>query len=472
VLGDRLREVLKRVLLKALRLWVALPLAIFLITANRGCVLNSVPVSRPNIVLFVADDLGWKDVGYHGSEILTPHIDALAGEGMRFERFYAMPMCSPTRAALLTGRYPIRYGLQSSVISAWAGFGLSQEEVLISNHLAQEGYFNAMLGKWHLGWHEESLLPLQRGFHLDYGCYNGFIDYYTHTHLGGLDWHRNQRPLEEGGGYATTLIADEAIRIIEEYGGKKPLFLYIPFNAVHGPLQAPRDIVDRYGFIGDEDRRTFAAMTEILDHEIGRIVQVLEREGIRENTLILFLSDNGGPLTMGSVNEPLRGGKGSLFEGGVRVPAFANWPGVIEAGKVILYPVHAVDILPTILRLTGAGTTDGRELDGVNLLSALTGGDPPPERTILLNVNRKRGAVVRGEWKLIVEFDDGGGVETVSLYDVVNDVGENVDLAASEPDLTAQLLDELLDYRSQAVPQLDAPLFPPPDFHAPAVWIP
>ncbi|MCZ6462872.1 MAG: arylsulfatase, partial [Proteobacteria bacterium] len=288
---------------------------------------------QPNVLLILADDLGWNDVGYHGSEIRTPHLDALATEGVRLESFYVQPYCSATRAALLTGRYPMRMGLQKGLIRPWEKDGLPLEERTLAEALKGAGYATAALGKWHLGAAREAYLPLWRGFDHHYGHYNGAIDYFTHELYGGLDWHRNGIAVDEEG-YATDLLADEAVRWIRRVDPGRPFFLYLAFNAPHSPLQAPDEQRDRYPEIDDPRRRIYAAMVSALDDGVGRIVAALEEDGRLDDTIVVFASDNGGHPKAEGDNTPLRGQKGNAYEGGIRVPAFVFWRGRLPAGRV------------------------------------------------------------------------------------------------------------------------------------------
>jgi arylsulfatase A-like enzyme len=288
---------------------------------------------KPHIVFFLADDLGWKDVGYHGSEIKTPNLDRLSAAGVRLEQFYVQPVCSPTRAALLTGRYPMRYGLQVGVVRPWAQYGLPLAERTLAEALRSAGYRTAIAGKWHLGHFQPAYLPTRRGFDHQYGHYNGALDYWTHVRDGGLDWHRDDKALREEG-YTTQLLAKEAVRLITAHDEAKPLFLYLPFNAPHAPLQAPEEYLDRCKEIKNKQRRTYAAMVSCLDDAIGTVTAALQKKGMAKNTLLIFSSDNGGPIKQGATNGPLRAGKGTLYEGGVRVAAWAAWPGKLKAGVV------------------------------------------------------------------------------------------------------------------------------------------
>ena len=319
---------------------------------------------KPNVLYLLADDLGWANVSFHGGEIKTPNLDKLAASGARLEQFYVQSVCSPTRGALMTGRYPMRLGLQVGVVRPWAQYGLPLEERTLPQGLKEAGYETAITGKWHLGHFRPEYLPTHRGFDHQYGHYNGAIDYFTHIRDGGLDWHRNDKAVREEG-YSTHLIAQEAIRILAEHDATKPLFLYVPFNAVHAPFQAPDKYTEPYAQF-KRPRRTYAGMVAALDEAVGQIIEQLDKKGLRDNTLIIFHSDNGGPAPgVVTSNGPLRAGKATLYEGGVRVAAFAAWPGHIPAGSVVNQPLHVVDWYPTLLGLAGASlgaeTAPGRQ---------------------------------------------------------------------------------------------------------------
>ena len=253
-------------------------------------------VPQPNIVYILADDLGWKDVGFHGSDIKTPNLDRLAETGAKLEQFYAQPMCTPTRAALLTGRYPMRYGLQTLVILPDQTYGLPTSERLLPQVLKEAGYTTALVGKWHLGHAKREYWPRQRGFDYHYGPLIGEIDHFTHEMHGQKDWYRNNRPLKETG-YVTTLLGQDAVRYIGRHDPKNPLFMYLAFTAPHTPYQAPQPYLDRYKTISDPARRAYAAMITAMDDQIGEVVKALEARGMRENTIIVFHSDNGGVRT-------------------------------------------------------------------------------------------------------------------------------------------------------------------------------
>ena len=420
---------------------------------------HAAPAPRPNIVYIVADDLGWKDVGFHGSDIATPNLDALAKGGARLEQFYAQPMCTPTRAALMTGRYPFRYGLQTAVILSGHTYGLATDEWLLPQALKEAGYRTAIVGKWHLGHGDRKYWPKQRGFDSQYGPLIGEIDYFTHAQHGVVDWYRDNRRVKEPG-YSTTLLGNEAVRVIETNKPSQPLYLYLAFNAPHTPYQAPQAYLDRYKHIEDPARRAYAASITALDDQVGRVVAALERKGMRDNTLIVFQSDNGGTrnamfagegdmskIKIPCDNGPYRDGKGSLYEGGTRVAAFANWPGHIKAGSVVGEMMHVVDMYPTLVGLAGGSTARSKPLDGLDMWPTISGGAPSPRTEGVYNVEPFRAGVRQGDWKLIWRSPLPEGVE---LYDIAKDPGEATNLAAANPDKVAALRKRANELAGQA----------------------
>jgi arylsulfatase A-like enzyme len=405
--------------------------------------------AKPNIVYIVADDLGWKDVGFNGcTDIKTPNLDKLAETGAKFTQFYVQPMCTPTRAALMTGRYPFRYGLQTIVIPGPAGYGLATNEWLMPQCLADAGYTTAIIGKWHLGHADLKYWPKQRGFDYQYGAMIGELDYYTHSDAGVLDWFRNNKPVKEKG-YTTQLIGHDAVKYINRQSAAKPFYLYLAFNAPHTPYQAPQEYVDRYKNIEDPTRRTYAGMVTCLDDEIGRVVAALDQQGLRDNTLIIFHSDNGGTrnaMFAGQMadlsktklpcdNGPYRDGKGTLFEGGCRVAACANWPGHIKP-ETVDGMIHAVDMYPTLAALADASTAKCLPLDGLNVWGTISQNQPSPRTEIIYNVEPFRGAVREGDWKLIWRTPIPASVD---LYNLAEDPYETNNVAAAHPDKVAAM---------------------------------
>jgi arylsulfatase A-like enzyme len=442
---------------------------------------------RPNIVLILADDLGYKDVGYRKAEIKTPHIDSIAASGVRLEQFYAMPLCSPTRACLMTGRYPMRQGLQRLVVYPWSQFGLPQNERTLPQALKEAGYSTHISGKWHLGHHQRAYLPMARGFDEQYGLYNGAMFYFTHKIDGGLDWHRNQQPLVEAG-YSTDLIGAEAVRMIEQRDSSKPMFLYVPFNAPHAPLQVPKKYLDMYPAITDVTRKTFAAMVTCMDDQIGKIKAELTKQGIASNTIIIFMSDNGGPLNSGASNGKLRGGKGLLYDGGMKVPCAVSWPGKIPAGVNCQETLHCADWYPTLLKLAGASVEQPLKIDGLDIWPVLAEGKPTPHAEILHNVTPNSGAIRVGDFKLVVNASQVlkdaklygklssrdpnvvQGPEVVELFNVRVDPIESINLAAQQPAKVAELRAKLDAYAREQVEPLIQP--EPENFPYPEVWEP
>lgn len=422
----------------------------------------------PHILIILTDDLGWNDVGYHGSPIRTPTIDSLAHAGVRLEHFYALPVCTPTRHSLLTGKFPIRNGFQIGVIKPWAGWGLPEEEVTLPEFLKQSGYYTAIIGKWHLGHQRTQHLPMNHGFDYQYGPYNGLIDYYSHRRFGAPDWHRNQQSISQEG-HATDLFAQEAVHLIDHHDTSQPLFLYLPFTAPHTPLQALPQYEAMYGRIFDKRRRKFSAMTTQLDDAVANVVDALKKKDMFSETLILFLSDNGAAnVDGGGSNFPLRGGKGTLYEGGLRVPAFMLWPDQIAAGGVVSSPTHMVDLYPTLAGLTGRPAKQlPRSLDGIDIWDLVSGQAPGAEREILLSLDPKRGAILSGSWKLIARYSKLKPPRA-ELFDLAVDPEETLDVSSSHPEITAKLLSRLDEYAAQAAPPKHRPK--PKGWQPPAEW--
>ncbi|GMV82891.1 MAG: arylsulfatase [Planctomycetota bacterium] len=408
---------------------------------------------KPNIIHIVADDLGWKDVGFNGcADIKTPNLDALASSGAKFTQFYVQPMCTPTRAALMTGRYPFRYGLQTAVIPGTAGYGLDTSEWLMPQCLKEAGYNTAIIGKWHLGHADLKYWPKQRGFDYAYGATIGELDYFTHGDAGVLDWFRDNKPVHEEG-YTTHLLGDDAVKYINGQNADKPFYLYLTFNAPHTPYLAPKEAIAKYAHVADPTRRTYCAMVDSLDENIGKVVAALDKKGLRENTLIIFHSDNGGTrdamfagqmadvskIKIPCDNGPYRGGKGQLFEGGCRVAAFANWPGRIKA-QTVDGIIHAVDIYPTFAALAGASTAKCKTLDGINVWDSIAENKPSPRTEVIYNIEPFRGAIRQGDWKFIwrtlvpASFD---------LYNLSEDPYEAKNVAAAHPDKVAAMQERI-----------------------------
>lgn len=435
--------------------------------------------SKPNIIYLLADDLGGNDVGWRNPEIKTANLDKLAKSGAKLDQYYVQPVCSPTRAALMTGRYPFRYGFQTGVVRPWAQYGLPLEEQILPQGLKAAGYETAITGKWHLGHFKTPYLPTQRGFDHQYGHYNGALDYFTHVRDDGFDWHKDDKENHDTG-YSTELVGKEAARLVRERDKSKPLFLYVPFNGVHAPHQVPDRYLTLYPNLSG-NRKIYAAMITALDDAVGDIVKAVDDEKLRENTLIIFSSDNGGPnLKKLSDNGVLRAGKGSVYDGGVKVAAFATWPGKIKADSSISTPIHVADWYPTLLKLSGSDSEQKLPVDGRDILPVLTEGGTIAEREILINTNPRGGAIRVGDWKLVVnggariaedegEKTEGKAEKTkVELFNLATDISEKTDVSAANPEKVKQLRERYNALADQAVaPKSEAK---PAGFKSPAVW--
>jgi len=405
---------------------------------------------KPNVLLLVADDAGWHDVGYHQSEIKTPTIDNLIKTGVELNRFYVYPTCSPTRAALLSGRNPSRYGILGPIAMRSKQI-LPPETMTLPALLQKNGYVTAITGKWHLGLRPENG-PLKYGFDYTYGYLHGQIDQYTHKYKNGdRSWHRNDVFIEEEG-HATDLITREAMQFIKKMKGKnKPFFLYVPFSVPHYPLQEEDKWVKPYKFIENKSRRLYAASMTHMDDAIGRLLQTLAEEQLRENTLVIFLSDNGaqenwtpdfeydrkhGPYDQLGNNQPLRDWKGSLYEGGIRVPAVLNWPQQLSPHQVEQI-ISVTDIYPTVAHLAGIHVDPDLHLDGLNAWPAIARGDSLETRYLYWRTS-EQSALIKGRWKL-VSASGTADLTAVELYDVQDDPEEKKDIAAHHQQKVAEL---------------------------------
>ena len=440
-------------------LWIPLITLALWITLIVSAAPASARAKQPNIVFIVADDLGWKDVGYHGSDIRTPNIDKLADEGAALEQYYVQPMCTPTRAALLTGRYPLRYGLQTMVIPAAATYGLATDEWLLPQALKEAGYSTAIIGKWHLGNIDQKYWPRQRGFDYQYGPLIGEIDYFTHEAEGIVDWYRdNKKVVEEG--YSTTLLGNDAVKYIRAQRADKPFYLYLAFNSPHTPYQATQEYLDKYKNIEDPSRRAYAGSITAMDDQIGRVVQALAEKKLRDDTIIVFMSDNGGTrdakftgaiadvskIKIPCDNGPYRAGKGTVYEGGTRVVACVNWPGHVKKGENREL-MHVVDWYPTLAGLAGASTSKAKPLDGMDMWSMLSTGSPSPRNEVVYNIEPYRAAVRQGDWKMVWYTTLPSRVE---LYNIPQDPSEKNNVADQHPDVVATLQKRANELAGQA----------------------
>ena len=432
------------------------PTALYPFKLAIGAMALAMPLlATTNVVFMMADDLGWNDVGYHGSEIRTPHVDSIAERGVQLNRYYASPLCSPTRAALLTGRIPLRYGVDRPIETIG---GLPETERLLTDVLKAAGYETAIVGKWHLGLAHVKYHPHNRGFDTAYGHLGPAVDYWTHIWDGGLDWHLNGNVLNEEG-YTTDLIGKAAERAISERDKEKPLFLYVAFNAPHGPLQAPAESVSAYDSIENPRRRTYAAMMSEMDRAVGGILKVLEDEGLTDETLIVWCSDNGGAVRLGADNSPLRGGKGGAFEGGIRVPAAIWKPGSIEGGRTFTQMMTVTDWFPTIAAASGIDLGSNGQLDGLDMWSALTKGDVVERSEPYVVGVFDSVAIIDGPWKYVEPLPRGGS-GVAHLFRLDRDPEEREDLAEAEPERFEAMRQRLHDFPRP--PTIAPDVTPPP----------
>ena len=446
------------------------------------------PLAKPNVLLIVSDDQGYRDLGCFGSgEVQTPHLDRLARDGIKLNSFYvAWPACTPSRGALLTGRYPQRNGIYDMIRNEAPDYGyqykpgeyeatferiggMDTREVLLPRVLKGAGYVSGIFGKWDLGVHRR-FLPLARGFDDFYGFVNTGIDYYTHERYGVPSMYRNNSPTTaDKGTYCTDLFEREAVRFLE-VNRRKPFFLYVPFNAPHGAsnldptirggAQAPGRFKGMYPKlqeqVGTEQRSRygetftvpnraarrleFVGSVTAMDAAIGRLLDLLDEYGIADNTIIIFFSDNGGG---GSAdNAPLRGRKGQMFEGGIRVPCIVKWPGKIPAGTTSNAFLTSLEILPTLCAATGAVPTKGVPLDGFDMLSVLQGKRASARTEMFWQRKLDKGARV-GHWKW-VESSRGKG-----LFDLRHDIGERRDLSKERPEILKKVQARFANWKKQ-----------------------
>jgi len=385
-------------------------------------------VRRPNILLIESDDLGYAELGCYGGGPISPNLDKFAGEGVRLTHFYvAAPLCAPTRVSIMTGKTPQRTSLSWNPDYKNKKDGLSLEETTIAELLKGVGYYTGLVGKWHLGY-APKFRPRRQGFDEYFGFLSGWADYYTHTYRDGTKWmFKNDEPYDEPGVYMTDLLTREAVSFINR-NASRPFFLYLPYNAPHAPIQAPDEWKKRF------DGDAYKAMIACMDDGIGKVLAALREKGIEDNTLVVFMNDNGSPTE--KLNAPLRGDKGSLWEGGIRVPCIARWPGKIPVGEVIDVPVISMDLHATFADVAGAKPLEG--IDGRDVMGVLSGKSKSPHDFLFWQFKNQT-AARRGELKLLREKG-----QPDRLYNVVRDPGEKNDLSAEYPK-TVRALSVALD---------------------------
>ena len=458
---------------------------------------------RPNILIFVADDLGYADASFKGSDINTPTIDRLANEGLVLNRFYTAPICSPTRAALMTGRDPMRLGVAYSVYLPWDNGGLHPRERLMSESFQAAGYQTALIGKWHLGHAQQHFTPRARGFDEFYGHLHTDVGYYPPFSIaGGKDFQHNGRSIDAEG-YETDLLADHAVNWIKQRDKNRPFFLYLPFLAPHEPLAAPPDLVDKYANLKDRRepsrspsggsgivsklaaglsrRPLYAAVVEAMDNAMGRVVDTLDQQGIADNTIVVFFSDNGASRMIGrggGDNYPLRGGKAETYEGGIRTIAMVRWGKHIRTNQTDT--LHTVmDLFPTLAAAAQVPMGNELALDGLNMLPHWQQGNTVlRDKTVFFaseipTYGSFNFAAIDNDWKLVqwVEQDPTSTQVSHQLFNLKDDLGEYNNLANKYPKRVQAMAKELLEWRAlHPINGTRARLAPPPGWRAPLDW--
>jgi len=456
---------------------------------------------KPNIIIFLVDDLGWADISLRGAPFKTPNIDSLFEEGISLNRFYTTPICSPTRAALMTGRDPLKLGVAYSVIMPWMNNGIHPDEHFMPESFKLNGYQTAMIGKWHLGHSQETFHPNQRGFDYFYGHLHTEVGYFPpFANQGGIDFQRNGVTINDQG-YETFLLAREASKWIKSRNKKRPFFMYVPFLAPHTPLEAPPDLIQKYKDLEDNRKPTrsvsadrtrtlderpsarpiYAAVVDALDQAIGQILLTIEEEGIERETIILFSSDNGGATYGGggADNFPLRGGKGDTYEGSIRVIAAMKWKGKIEAGSSLDQIMTVMDVFPTLSSATGIEMKNEKMIDGRDMWPAII-----DDKNISLkqdiyfvseipNYGEFHTTVFNENWKLVQSISSSLLEINVQnkLFDIANDPYEYENLADNNPDLVREMAEKIRRWRAlHPIAGTRTLLVPPPGWRAPHDW--
>ena len=481
------------------------------VTATTILLLCSSVQARPNILIFVIDDLGWNDAGYQGSDISTPNIDKLAGEGIRLQQYYVNRLCSPTRSEILAGRYAYHMGLAHTVITNGRAFALPLNQTTIANELKKGGYATHCVGKWDLGMHKWEYTPTYRGFDSFYGYYDAEEDYFTHSvgllptfgssnngsvgvpaPFKGLDFRNNTKPVfDKKGIYSTNIFTEVIEDIITQHNSDDgPFFIYAAYQSVHAPLEAPQSYIDECQAIPYERRKKFCGMLRAADEGIGNITRHLQERNLLDNTIIIFTTDNGGQTKQGGNNLPLRGNKATVFEGGVRGTGFVWGSKLPKLNYDNHQLIHSTDWLPTIVEGIAGLEVDKEKwkLDGYNVWSTITANDESPRTEILINLDPPvfkrayigQAAIRIGDWKLITgqpncsmapEYQgdgcpDGwihlnGSIElppyTPSLtwlFNITADPSERNNVAEKYPEIVKQLKERIEYYNSTHIEQL------------------
>ena len=434
-------------------------LAVFSVTATTAAVDRP-----PNVVLIYIDNVGYGDIGCYGSPVIrTPNIDRLAREGVRCTDFYVVTSsCTPSRGALLTGRYPLRNGLthQLSRDENWTGVGLPHSETILPQFLKPAGYATGCFGKWNIGFAKGSR-PTDRGFDEFFGCRSGNIDYHTHVYNGQEDLYHGTEPVDIDG-YSTDLFADSACDFIQRHR-ERPFLAYVPFNAAHIPnpknkppgvpavWQAPAKYFERYGYAADstDPREGYHAVMTALDDAIGRIMDQIDRLGLRDNTIVVIASDNGASIRENLVletgtNSPFRGGRTETYDGGIRTACIVRWPKRLKAGTVCREPIANIDLLPMILNAASVSPPRDLQLDGRDMTATLAGEARSPHDYLFFEF-RKWSAARSGRWKIVRSQPDAA----FELYDLATDWGEIRNVAKENPEIVSRLTRAFEKWRGQ-----------------------
>jgi len=455
--------------------------------------------NQPNIVFVLTDDQGWEDIGYHGSKIRTPVMDRLSAEGVRLENYYVQPICTPTRASLLVGRYETHTGVHTYIKPAQP-YAMPDFTPLISTTLKTAGYQTSYIGKWHLGFYKKEFLPRNRGWDYFYGMLIGASGHFSHKRNGRLDLYENETPdRKQDNKYSTTLFTEKAQDVIRNHDSSQgPMFLFLSYQAPHDPLEVPESYLEEYAYIKNKNRRKYAGMITCMDEYIGKLVDTLKETGMWENTVFIFSSDNGGVPKYGGNNWPLRGHKGTLWEGGIRAPAFVTSPLLQKTGYNNTQLMHVSDWYPTLAGLAGAEITPEMKLDGVDQWAMISEGATTSRTMILHSIEkqwkqkgdryseqgfdtRTRAAIRVGNYKLITGDPDSkshgksGWIpppemepkpkipkakdaksKNVWLFNLEDDPNETNDLSEEEPEKVAEML-ELLEEQSATVVSIPYP---------------
>ena len=410
---------------------------------------------RPNVVVILADDLGYADTGYQGSpDMVTPHVDSIARSGVRFSAGYVTaPVCAPSRAGFLSGIYQNRFGFEDNPgpyrLREDVKIGIPKTVKTLPERMKAMGYATGMVGKSHTG-DDPQFLPIHNGFDEFFGFNNGASNYRSDGKWGtkinqpSNPIYRGLEKVEETE-YLTDAFGREAVSFIDRHHAE-PFFLYLAFNAIHGPQQATDQDLEKFKDVTDKKRQLALAMNYALDRNVGRVMEALRKNGIEENTLVIFFSDNGGKQKdNGSLNTPLRGEKGQLWEGGIRIPFCLQWPAKVKSGRTLDFPVTGLDLLPTIVTAAGGKAEAG--LDGIDLMPLVTGLAEPRNRTLYWRFNRAW-AVRDSEWKLV---NEGGSPH---LFRIADDIGETRDLYAEQPDVVKRLQGDYDTWNGTLMPKL------------------